>query len=121
MLRSVQTLSQRAKLRGQPQAPAEQTTPGMQLVPQLPQLRRSLIASIQTPPHTISFSAHVHTPATHVEPPTQAVPQVPQWAELVWVSTHAPPQLVAGGVQDAVQVPPAQTMPAPQGIRQPPQ
>jgi hypothetical protein len=51
----------------------------------------------------------------------QAVPQVPQLAELFWVLTHAPPQLVAGAVHDAVQVPPAQTMPAPQGITQPPQ
>jgi hypothetical protein len=34
-----------------PQAPAEQTNPAMQVAPQLPQLRRSLVTSTQTPPH----------------------------------------------------------------------
>jgi hypothetical protein len=65
-------------------------------------------------------------PATHTWPPLQVppallpmplfvqLPVAPQWAGSLTGSVHAPPQLMSGEAQDAAQVPPEQTVPAPQ-------
>jgi len=41
-----------------PQAPAEHTNPAVHVAPQLPQLRRSLVTSMQTPPQATWLSGH---------------------------------------------------------------
>jgi hypothetical protein len=60
--------------------PAAQICPSAQLVPQAPQLARSVCRSRQVPEQLESPVPHDtwHTPAEHTWPAAQSVPQVPQ-------------------------------------------
>ena len=87
--RSTQALPQRASPEPQLVAhvPALQTSPNMQRLPQLPQLRGSDCRITHTPPRgplqTTSPGAHKHVPFMHVAPAAHALPQLPQSPLLV--------------------------------------
>ena len=62
------------------QAPAEQTSPVVQVVPQVPQLFGSIIVSAQAVPQTMEPPGQLtlHLPVEQIWPVGQALPQVPQ-------------------------------------------
>jgi len=67
--------------------PPWQTVPPAQTVPQLPQLRGSLV--VTTPPeHGIWPAGHVQVPSTHDWPPRHSALQAPQCAALLDRSTQ---------------------------------
>lgn len=63
-------------------------------LPQLPQLRKSDVVSVQVEPHAVMPVGQLHAPETQLAPSAQAVPHAPQWALLVLVSTQIPLQSV---------------------------
>jgi hypothetical protein len=95
--------------RAQPQAPVEHTKPGMQLAPQLPQLRRSFLMSTHTPPQASCPRGHWQEPIEHTRPPVHVTPQAPQLEESTRRSMHALLHAVVGGGHARTHVPPLQT------------
>jgi hypothetical protein len=65
-----------------------------QEVPQLPQLRLSVISSTHVPLHAVPVPGQLQTPAVHAEPIGHALPHVPQFDVLMLVSTHVLPHAV---------------------------
>ena len=64
--------------------PIEQTRPGAQTSPHVPQLFGSLCVCVQTPLHTAPPFGQPHVPPWHVIPlPVHAIPQPPQFAERI--------------------------------------
>jgi len=75
--------------------PALQTSPAAQLVPQAPQLSRSVSSVAQTPLHSFCVAGHdtEHLPATQRSPAPHALPQAPQLLRSSAVSTHVLPHI----------------------------
>jgi hypothetical protein len=67
----------------------------MQVVPQPPQLARSVCVLTHCPPQSVLPDAQAQVPVAHVLPAGQALVHVPQYAALLFRSTHAPLQLVS--------------------------
>jgi hypothetical protein len=63
-------------------------------LPQLPQLRKSDVVSVQVEPHKVMPVPQVQTPMAQVLVDPQAVPHAPQWTVLVLVLTQLPLQSV---------------------------
>ena len=81
---------------GHAQAPALQTIPAPQALPQPPQFVGSDEVLVQTAglPHANEFCGQTHLPLAQMVPPVQAKPHPPQLATSVCVLRHAPVQAV---------------------------
>jgi hypothetical protein len=76
------------------QRPIAQTVPAGQVVPQAPQLARSVSSTTQTPPHAVCPVGQEvwHIPATHTWPVPHAMPHTPQFSRSLCTSTQRRPQ-----------------------------
>ena len=79
-------------------APALQTCPAAQALPQAPQLVALVPTSTHVPEQSICPAGHItagrHAPIAQVCPIGQAIPQAPQLLLSVCVLTHVPEQSV---------------------------
>jgi hypothetical protein len=102
---------------GQPQRPAVQVEPPLQVTPQAPQLALSVCGSTQAPAQAVRPAGHtsVQVPIEHDCAAVHALPQRPQLVVLVCTFTHTPPHtVVPGGHTHAPRVqtvPPVQVRP----------
>ena len=90
-------------------APAEQTWPAGQTMPQPPQLVGSLLVSVQTPRQRVPLSKQPQLPLWQLVPPPQRTPHAPQSRLLVCRSTHALPHVVSPVAQAPVHSPDEQS------------
>lgn len=107
-----------------PHVPPKQASPAGQTVPQAPQLRLSLLVTVQTPPQLVEPETQVtpHLPPEQTSPVGQTVPQVPQFWLSVCGDTQTPAQSSpVGRRQAAAQAPAEQNWPAVQAAAQAPQ
>ena len=77
----------------QTHAPAAHAWVPVHVLPQSPQLRASLVTSVQRPAHIFALEGHAHAPATHASPP-QSLPQPPQLRASLLKSTQRPPHVL---------------------------
>jgi len=115
------------------QAPPLQSCPAGHVFPQNPQLKRSLVVSVQVaavagppsapPPHIVRPVPQVswQTPPVHTRPRAHTWPHIPQFALSVSVSTQRPLHKAEPLGQLVWQVPATQTLPTAQASPQPPQ
>jgi hypothetical protein len=107
------------------QRPAVHTSVAAQLVPQLPQLRRSFWKSAHprhapAPPHARYPGAHAGAPALHISRWQTARPHAPQLAASSRESMQAVPQVtIPGSEESQTHAPAMQTRFAPHGAPQP--
>jgi hypothetical protein len=97
-----------------------QVAPGLQTLPQVPQLKLSAILSTQAPLQTVGVAAgQPHTPEAQVPPMAHTVPHVPQLAASV--ARVAQPLLQVTRPIGQVHTPAAHTAPGLQALPQVPQ
>jgi hypothetical protein len=75
------------------------------LLPQAPQLLKSLCRSTHAPEQSVSPLGHPHVPPLQTWPVPQAWPQLPQLPASVWRSTHPLEQSVRPGAHCAAHAP----------------
>ena len=88
----------------------------LQATPQAPQLRGSMLTSVQTPPQTMRGVGQRQTPPAQTKPSGHLFPQKPQFLESVNRSVQTVPldvEHVVLGLKQ-VQEPPTQLKPGPQ-------
>jgi hypothetical protein len=111
------------------QAPLAHTFPAEHVVPQAPQLKRSLLvlthvpAPASPPPQVTSPGLHVsaQAPAEQTCPLVHVVPQTPQLLGSLWRSLQTSPHLVVPVPQLVAQTPRLQTWLVAQVVPQTPQ
>lgn len=96
VLRSRHTMPQSVCPEEQPDehTPPEHVWPAPQLLPHVPQLRRSLEVSTQKPLQLVRPPPHTHAPLAQLAPTEHTLPHVPQSNGSVERSTHPPLQSV---------------------------
>ncbi len=104
-------------------APAVQTWPVVQRLPQRPQLAVSLVTSVQVPLHTRLGDGHGVTQSPLVQscPDSQRLPQRPQLPMSLVTDVQLEPHSTRGAGHEARHVPPPQTWPAAQARLHAPQ
>lgn len=121
VIRSAQAPSMQAVSGQLEQVPPTQNSSAAQVLPQVPQLSRSVLRFTQAPLQTWGAPAgQLHIPPEQLPPTAQTVGHVPQCASSVCRSVHSDPQM--SGVappQVSVQTPATQDSPGSQATPQP--